>query len=394
MSSHKKYVDKAFAKQLPSAFIVASPFQLLCAIEAIHEFEIEKYRIAFILERNSPRNQQMYAMAKKYGIEYDVYWMGEGLQDYNTHTGDFANDEKNAYARIFIGDYYPIMYNKYAAIYGQKGAVMQYMDDGNSTILFLKGVYKAPKPKNWRKRLSWYRNRIEEKRKIANDLEKRYGVHESNCFFTIYDNITSKKFHIYPNRLSYVQGLANQQSKIKNNTILIVGTIPQVIAEEVYHVPLSLIEAIHWQKFEEIRNKYPNDKIVYIPHNRDNNQIIPKFCSMLNIEYRIIDEPIEIYTLKSDIIPIAIYGFRSSALMVFNRMFPYVEITSWEIMHSSRGNEDRNHRVINEYYKGAGIKEEIIWLPKGSKIKQVGTGFCDNVKSILGLIIDKIAGKK
>lgn len=393
MSNQKSKIDKAFAKHLPSAFIVASPFQLLCAIEAIHEFEIKEYQIAFLLQRDSPRNPQMFATAEKYGVQYDLYYMGDFNNDYRTNSGIYLDTTKQKYDRVFIGDYEGTMYNMLAPIYGKPGAVTLYMDDGNSTILFLKGVHKAPKPKNWRKKLNWYRNSIVGKSKFTKEIEKRYGVYDSNCFFTIY-NIKSKKFHVYPHQLSYVQSIANQQQERKENAILIVGTIPQVIAEEVHHVSLSLIEAIHWQKLKEIRNKYPNERIIYIPHGRDNNPIVPQFCTILNIKYRTIDEPIETYTLKSDINPTAIYGFGSSALMVFHRMFPSVEIVSWRIKHANGKSEDKVDKTINDYYKEAGIKENVICLPKGSRIEQAGTRFWDNMKSIIYLVRDKITGRK
>lgn len=388
-----RYVDKAFAKQLASAFIVGSPFQLLCAIEAIHEFGIREYQIAFLLQRESPRNPQMFAMAEKYGVEYDLYYMGDFNNDYRTNSGIYLDNTKQKYDRIFLGDYDGTMYNMLAPIYGKQGAVTLYMDDGNSTVLFLKGVYKAQKPKNWRKKLNWYRNSIVGKSKFTKELEKKYGVHESNCFFTVY-NMKSKKFQIYPNELTYVQSLANKEPEKKENAILIVGTSPQVFAEEVHQVALSLMEAIHWQKLEEIRNKYPQERIIYIPHGRDNNPNIPQFCSILNIEYRKIDEPIETYTLKSDINPVAIYGFGSAALMVFHKIFPAVEIISWRIKHAYGKSEDRINKIINDYYKKDGIKEDIIWLPKGSRIEQAGTGFVDNIKSILCLVRDKITDKK
>ena len=67
--------DMAFAKHLPSAYLVASPFQLLCAIEAINEFEIKDYKIVLLLIENSPRNEQLVAMAKTLQLDYEVLYL-------------------------------------------------------------------------------------------------------------------------------------------------------------------------------------------------------------------------------------------------------------------------------------------------------------------------------
>lgn len=384
-------IELAFAKHTPSAFIVGSPFQLLCAIEAIHEFEIEEYRIAVVVERNNRRLDQLRAMAEYYHLDYDLYWAGEDIRDFYTKTGVFANSEKQIYPRIFVGDYYIPMYNIYSAIYAAKNAIMVYMDDGNSTVLCLKGMSNLTKPTNWRKRLNWYRNKYERKRGVLNALEKE-KIYDSRCFFTIYSDVKTKRYKLYKNTLSHVTRLASPAEKKQTNLILIVGAPITVYADEVFRINESIIEAAHWTILSRIRNQYPNDQILFIPHGRDNNKAVSQFCENLDIEYRKIDEPIETYILRNAISPLVIYGFESSALANFHVIYPSAKILTLSMKIASE-KEDEISKTIRAYYKSIGIEEEVVLLPP---VKREGymLELKRNVLSLIKLIRDKLTGYK
>ena len=59
----------AFAKQIPSVFVISSPLQLLCDIEAIRVFEISDYKIVVNVRKNV-RFEQVRTILHYYGLKY------------------------------------------------------------------------------------------------------------------------------------------------------------------------------------------------------------------------------------------------------------------------------------------------------------------------------------
>ena len=51
--------NQAFAKEVPSLFIVETPFQAMCAINTIRQLNIEKYELLLHLHKTTEkRNKQ------------------------------------------------------------------------------------------------------------------------------------------------------------------------------------------------------------------------------------------------------------------------------------------------------------------------------------------------
>lgn len=391
MSEHKnKYIDKAFAKHLPSAFIVGSPFQLLCAIEAIHEFEIEDTKFVFSIVRNSSRNVQIFTIAKQYGIEeYYIYYEQEYEDEYiNTKEKNILKHrEKGCYERIFIGDPYNKYYYLLALSYAAKDAIYVGLDDGNSSILFLQHIDKIRKPQNWRKRLNWYRsNYLKQREQVLTQL-KDESVYDSGCMFTVYNEVKSQ-YSIYPNTLSHV---AVRNSELnKEDVIIIIGTVLDVYAWDI-GITETLMESVTWYCISRVREKYPSYKIIFIPHGRDINEHIAQFCQMLGIIYQRIDEVVEIYLLNSIMNPVAIYGFDSSALVHLKKLYPLSEVHTWRLRHCNKDN-DQITEAIGEYYTKIGIIEDTIWVHK-KNFANIST-FIENMRSMFWLLYDKLFGTK
>ena len=66
--NYKTYYNLAFSKGISTAFVVETPFQLLCAIEAINEFQIEHYLVVVPYFENSFRWSQLESMLKELNI--------------------------------------------------------------------------------------------------------------------------------------------------------------------------------------------------------------------------------------------------------------------------------------------------------------------------------------
>lgn len=386
-----KYYSKAFAKHTPSAFIVGSPFQLLCAIEAIHEFEIRDYKFVFALIKNWPRNKQMLAMANHLGVKYDLIWHGEQEDEYfDWSSKNFRIQAQGNYDRVFIADYYEISNYIIVPKYAKKGAVIAYVDDGNSSILSLNGLIKDKKPSDWRQLLRWYRKRSNTSdyfiiQRIVESLGT-LGIINSQAFFSTYSNIKKCKYSVYPNTMAYVKHLYEKEVKTKR-AVLIIGTVIDAYAHDI-HISEHLMEGIIWKSLSEIRDQYSDYDVIYIPHGRDTNSFIQKFCELLNIHYLPLSETVETYILASDIQPIAIYGYGSTALYNFHLFYPDVEIVNFVPSDNSKYGIDEQNRVINKYYEKVGIKNQTIWINKKNRDNYVTIG--SNIKSLIRIVTDRL----
>ena len=64
-------MTQPFQQSTPSIFVVTSPFQALCAFNAIKAFEITDYRFYLALIEDI-RNEQLFTLFQQQGIAYEV----------------------------------------------------------------------------------------------------------------------------------------------------------------------------------------------------------------------------------------------------------------------------------------------------------------------------------
>ena len=89
-----KNEETVFSKHTPTAFIVVSPLQLLCAIEAESEFEIQDCVYVVVLRPNWPRNKQMLTMARSFKLNFvEVQQEDISFEDMKNSTGFFADND-------------------------------------------------------------------------------------------------------------------------------------------------------------------------------------------------------------------------------------------------------------------------------------------------------------
>ena len=362
----KNEKNLAFSKGMPSAFIVSSPLQLLCAIEAEHEFEIKEKKYVLVLRPNWPRNEQLISMAKSCSLDYDIVYTDDiTIQAAKDHVGFFSDiNGGQKYNRIFVGDYYESFSNIIAYKYVCNGTIILYLDDGNASVSVLQGKSIIPRPQNLRKKLHWWRSGRfrydKEKEKISGFLEAN-GAICSNCFFTIFYNVKSKKFILYPNSFRYLRESFQENAESKK-VVLVVGPIFSRIPE-INHIEEEDMEAVFWAKLLRLKLTYPNMPILYIPHGRDTNQHIPAFCQLLGIEYVRISEAVEWFAIKNSIKSIAVFGQCSTALYTLKKLFPEAIVVNWVIdKRIDNPNYYPEKRKAKEYRLG-GIEEERILFP-------------------------------
>lgn len=351
MQNKAEEKNVAFSKGTPTAFIIESPFQLLCSWEAIEEFEIKDYKIILVLDKDNIRNKQTFSMLNDRDMDYDVYYWTEASFN-NIQSQDMRYD------RIMIGDYDDLSLMRVAESYASNHAEIVFMDDGVSSIMILQNLpyHHSPLVAKLRKILKGPIGLERARQEIFEHWDK-IGIKNDFCMFTIYESIVSKKFKIYPNKLSH---LFKKQEK-KQNVVLIVGTTIFEMAEK-YNISVALFEGLLWAKLVKVKELYPDEKIIYIPHGRDKDPRIQLLCQCLEIDFMRIDMSIEYFVLKNNLNVIAVYGTLSTALYTLKKLTG-APVVHWMIYHRSN-----KHKYLHDqyarFYKKTGVKTEYIYVPE------------------------------
>lgn len=352
--SRKGSYNQAFAKHTPTAFIIESPFQMLCVWEAIEEFEIQDFRIVLVLEKNNIRNEQTFSMLQERGMEYDLYY----VEDMSHAVKTVPGQENRRYDRVMLGDYDDLrilcMCSRYAAV----NAKVIFMDDGISSIMILKNLPYRHTPMFARLRtLLKGPIGLERERREIFHIWENAGINEYNFFYTIYSQINSERFAVYPNTLSH---LIKNSTHSAGSVILIVGTVIDDTAKEL-GIPSSLFEGLLWDKLVSVRNQYPEKTIIYIPHGRDYNTHIRQLCECLNIEYIRPKVSIEYFVVKQNLKVEAIFGNTSTALSTL-RIMTNAPTTNWVII-SPKSPTPYLTEQYAKFYEQMGIVTNSTYVP-------------------------------
>lgn len=390
----KNYIKKqAFFKGGSAAFLVMSPFQLLCAIEAICAFDINKIFFKFVFVREyKHRNEQMIHMAIHMNLTYEVVFTDEINIDelYNT-SNKMPVKASKLYDRIFIGDYNSKHLHVEAYKLAQKGSCVLYLDDGTSTICLLEGIFNNGYTQSWVDKyltLKYKKGTYKLHRFIQRKMNNQ-EVKLLDCFFTMYDNLKSTRFELFPNnfdKLRESRRIVSSEEKL----VCIIGTAVNEFSERVLRENVMVLESIIWIVLSKVQHTYQKCKIVYIPHPRDNNFIIPKFCEILNINYLQLNETVESYLLNSPYEIDAIWGFGSTALGVLRKLFLNTEIVNVSI---TKGSTKKNYDAIYSYYSKINIRQEEIRLPENESKTNIFFSIVKNIIYFSSFVVQRIFNK-
>lgn len=319
-----------FQKSTPSLFFLSSPFQVLCAKEAIEAFYIKEYKIYILVSEESKlRNIQMFNLLNRLQLHYQVFY----------YYGDYIKNERlkvfiphfTKYKRAFVGDVRDmrLIFTAFKNI-SNKGNII-YLDDGAVNIALFKNSYTHKK------------NIKDIVLKLASIFR---GIHYGTHFFTLYADINNKKFNLKQNNL---KSLYRNNFK-GNSNIYIIGTNPTDYIKG-WDITLSQFEQSFERLILDLRKSYPEDNIVYIAHGRDNTHNIPSLCANHNIVYIRPTEIVETYLLNINVNPKLIIGFTSSALYNLKKIYPNSIILNY--LYYSKSNIE--YSAISQYYQKHGI---------------------------------------
>ena len=319
-------------------FFVNTPFQALCAVEAIKSFDIREYCFYVSYFHNENRLNQIDAILKLYNISYKSFLLKK------TSVFSFlmkCTFKRKKYDKAFVGDYYTILFSLFSIFSLKCKGKLVYMDDGNSTIDIFKGRLAPSKNGLIAQRL----------RKITMLIGMYRGIEVEKNFYSIFPDIPNPKYHVIENTFSHIRNDYNTNNYITLS--LIVGTVLEGYCEE-----NNLTKKQYHSALEELFIKAKNEtaNLLYIPHGRDRDSVVIDLCRRHNIEYRRLDVCIELYILQNGILPKFVYGFSSSALYSLKKMFPEADVSNIRIVSS---NPSKEYEDIAVYYHQHGINNVV-----------------------------------
>lgn len=330
-----------FEKKVPSVFAVSSPFQILCAIAAIRQLEIEDYIMVVVFHKGGLRDNQMECLLKKYEINYRRY------RHFNRFTYSFTFykalfSRNNHYKRLFIGDFRDILNCYVGCGLVSDHSDIVYLDDGNITISLLR-VCRDSVPCVDEKNAPFLK-RISESR----------GFLFFKNLLTIYGDIPNESFNI--GNLSLDRIVNDKCSLLRvSKGIYIVGT-----NSDCYCLPLKLDENKFINYIDKLIGRlkllYPQENIYYISHGAEYKHYAEELCEKNGIFFRRPTAMIEMDLLSFPNVPKAIYGFTSSALFNLKKLFPTAIVVNILFKNNLDNPFFLEYHYISDYYQKNGIE--------------------------------------
>ena len=311
-----------------SLIIVNSPFQAMCAIEAIKYYHHEN--VDFVLF-DKPVIREMTAPL--------ICNLGAVLYINHNDDGVFRLKKKidkvikKKYKRIFIGDYFSLDQYLVAISAAQYHSSFIYLDDGNSTLDLI-----APVPR--------VRHNSSNERICYFVLDKIARVKKiCSHFFTIYDLGKDFPYDYVQNNFSSFIG---QSIGTQPKGVYIIGTNSGAIEMLGCTYSDYLMELSNY-----LQDKFKGAPVFYCPHRKDP-------YDYTNIVYKLgwhmFDTKIsvEVDFLNGKIYPEFVIGFGSTALLTLKKIYPKSKVVTIKFICKDDF-INNSYAEIESYYEKSGI---------------------------------------
>ena len=277
-------------------FIVGSPFQCLCMLEAINHWKLVDYDVMVNTTRTN--EQMMSRLLIEKGIRYK--------SNYRVHLSKdiiplFFSKHKH-YNNVFIGNYYSLVYQDMAVAFSKRKAKVLCLDDGIQALQLFSDNPRKVKNKVWVDFIQTFVSLYA----FIKAVKKTY-------FFTIY-NVKSNKFIIEKNTFDILKTKNGKET----DGIYIIGTNSSMLVfkDREYKDMIFML-------VDRCKKDFPGQPIFYCPHRRDvNNKSILALLKESDVECFDTKISVEYDFVQRDIYPKAIFGFNSNALFTLHSIFP------------------------------------------------------------------------
>lgn len=281
-------------------FIVSSPFQAICALEAINYYKITSPHLLLF---DTPIIRKMtFPILQDHGETFFLKVAGGG--NLALIKALLKQSDKIKYDIIFIGDYFSYFHYVTALFLSKRHARFIYLDDGNSTLTIM--------PPSSRQR-----GRSKRERKYLKIWDFFSNVKAVNkSFFSIYDLGEEFPFDVEKNTLS---SLVGNNVSIQSG-IYVIGTDSSFLhlKDRTYSDYLKALD-------KYIRERYGEEDVYYCPHRRDENDF-HQLVDELGWRYHDSEYGVEIDFLRKNIYPLLVVGFGSTALYTLKKIFSRTSI--------------------------------------------------------------------
>ena len=332
--------EKYFAKEIPSLFVVASPFQVLCAFEAIKKFKIKEYSIVAVFEKNDPRNDQLVSVLDFLKLDYSRldrsnHSLLHELLDFRNW---FGCRKGGKVKRAFVGYFRDFSCILLALGFLGRNSTIVYLDDGNASIAHLNGTSKF----NKKEKLCIF---------ILKAICLFRKINMGPAYFTIYSDIPTK----IPCESNLLEFLGKDCSP-KKEGVYFIGTNPTVYSST-QGFSLKQYFSLLDRALGELKNEFPSASLYYVYHGRDKfveetNQVLKRY-GYQSLKPK---ENVELYFVQQRINPIMVSGFMSTALYTIKKLRHDAQIGGFMI--------ENNMAYIDkfDYYKRHGIEIRLLKL--------------------------------
>lgn len=300
-------------------FIINSPFQALCAFEAISHYDVIPTFFVFDCEDSKGKTEKLLSL---YGYEAII------IPFVGTRELLKRLDKKRKYLAIFVGDYFS--YNQYliSVLLAKYNSSLVFLDDGTATLDLLPTVGRRRCNKYCLRAFSY---------KCLDVLSSIKRVKKT--FFSIFDINDYVPYNVEKNTFGLLKAMPNQVPQ----GIYIIGTNSSVIPFKNDSYP-SLLHKL----FKYIKEFYPNEKVYYCPHRRDTND----YGGLLEENNTVLfqtDISVEVDFITKGVSPKFIVGFASTALMTLKCLYSNTPVASIQFDVDDVFMES-SFRSIEDYY--------------------------------------------
>lgn len=315
-------------------FVVGSPLQAICACEAIHHYKFQDFKI--VVAKTNSRSKQVTDYLSEIGMPYTTVQIKHPrLAGYWGHISVF-NIFKRKFDCLFLGDYRMTLYKLLYLQYVKNNGKVNYLDDGNYILLHANGMLK-------RKPVMRFRDNLFEM------VAKCRGI-STNNYFTFYaDDLTNTSWNVEKNMFSCLQSSNKSIGKV----VYIVGTNTTVYCDFL-GISDSSFQEKQRQLFDYIKCNHSDCMVFYFPHGRDLCKDNKTSCEKNGVIFSPIDKCLELYSLQQEVIPVAIYGYTSTALYTLHLFFPDTKVVNVSFSGNNTNGVEAYEKIV-ETYNNKGI---------------------------------------